>query len=152
MVDQDLLVASNFDNFSVTKYRRYVIKLHVDIPETQQQASQILITSPPSDHPRYKNYTYFEDAPGRFCVGYNVDTIDNTTFMPVYSSKISKNRSLLNLEFTQEYKSYLQKKMWKILCAIMSIENTTIIRFCGNLISTKSSIPIEIAHMIYRFL
>ena len=110
MVDQDLLVASNFDNFSVTKYRRYVIKLHVDIPETQQQASQILITSPPSDHPRYKNYTYFEDAPGRFCVGYNVDTIDNTTFMPVYSSKSSKNRSLLNLEFTQEYRSYLQKK------------------------------------------
>ena len=148
-------------------YNRYVIRNHIDIPEDEEKGNPIVTTLHPKSNSEYKNYPYYKEAhPNNqssigYCIGYNVKTIphhDGNTekFMPIYTTSSGEKRIDLNIQFKQQYKYYLKKfetkKMWELLMILMSIDIPTEISFCNKLVSVKSNIPPEIAHIIYEYL
>ena len=156
--------------FSMTHYKKIVIKRHIDIPLCEEKGKTVILTEEPKYHKEYKNYPYFltsnpynntfSDISYGYCVGYIVETIPygngcSGKFMPVYTHKSGDERILMNVEFKEKYKKYLknfeQKKMWTILITLLCAKIPAKINFCGELVKTNISIPIEIAHIIYQF-
>ena len=148
-------------------YDRYVIRKHIDIPEDEEKGNPIVTTLHPKSNSEYKNYPYYKEAhPNNqssigYCIGFNVKTIPygngfSEKFMPIYTIDSGQKRIDMNVQFKQQYKNYLKKfetkKMWELLMLLMSIDIPTEISFCNKLVSVKSSVPPEIAHIIYEYL
>ena len=156
--------------FNMSEYRKIIIKKHIDIPLREEKGKSVILTEEPQYHKEYKNYPYFltsnpynntfSDISYGYCVGYIVETIPygngcSGKFMPIYTNKTGDQRILMNVEFKEEYKKYLKKlklkKMWTILNTLQCVKIPRKIRFCRELVETNTSIPIEIAHIIYEF-
>ena len=155
-------------------YRKIVIKKHIDLPLHEEKGKFVVIMTDPKKSKEYKNYSYFltsnpypTSTPRQhrwrhvYCVGYIVETIPygngcSGKFMPIYTNKTGDERIRMNLEFKEEYKKYLKnielKKMWTILITLLSAKIPSKVGFCRELVETTSCIPIEIGHIIYKFL
>ena len=146
-------------------YRKYVVKTHISVKESEH-SKKVILMDKPDYFEQYKKYPYFKNSYLNgmltgYCVGYNVPTsIPNKygyreQFMPIYTEKTGKQRIILNIHFKQEYGKYLKsveiKKMWKTLFSLMTIKIPKKISFCSKIIETEMNLPIEIAHIIYQF-
>lgn len=156
--------------FNDTSYRRYVLKYHIDVPDSQRQSTKIL--KPKSKLHEYKNFTYYYQDIARkrqykptkyqrgICVGYHTKTIADYSgiserYMPVYNNKLGIVKIKLNMQFNEQYKEYARKieikKMWDFLISLFAMRISTKIAFCNNIIEQDVSIPVEIGHNIYAF-
>lgn len=158
-----------------TTYNTYIANIYRIWPNYTTPFHHIhdIVKCTESELPIFKKlgYTYYQDGSmgggmdedcdiNLYRVGYYTHTIpdylgNTQRWLPVLNKEDRNNRIELHWELEKEYDGIIKKmknnKMWVFMFTIMNLQISTIISFCGKLISTDNNIPVEVAYIIWEY-